>query len=84
MKSLGNLSKYTKQSFSTVAQPDLVDNVTTSNRPQTVYEPSVQAGGRAVRVPDLPNVPFGMTSFDCPYCFSKLDMHLMKQRQFWN
>lgn len=76
-------SKTTKQSFSTVAQSALADHETFSGRARTVYEPSVQGHNRVLRVPDHPKVPFGVTTFECPYCRSKLNVQAMKQRQLW-
>ncbi len=80
---LGQPSRTTKQSFSTVAQSALADHETFSGRARTVYEPSVQGHDRVLRVPDHPRVPFGTASFECPYCHSKLEVQAMRQRQLW-
>lgn len=84
-KSLGVPSKATKQSFSIVAQSILAvnDTKTSAGRPRTVYKPSMQGSSRSLRIPDPPNVPFGRTTFDCPYCFMKLDVQAMHKRQLW-
>ena len=70
-------------SFSTVAQSAVNDNETFSGRPRTIYAPSFQGRGRRLRIPDLPTVPFGRTSFECPYCYAQLDVQTMRQRELW-
>lgn len=82
-QSLGVPSRTTKQSFSTVAQSVINDNETFSGRPRTLYEPSLQGASRYLRVPDIPAVPFGQTSFECPYCRAQLDVHTMQKRELW-
>ena len=82
-QSLGVLSKTTKQSFSTVACSVLNDNETFSGRPRTVYEPSIQSKHRSLRVPDLPKVVPGVTSFRCPFCLISLEVKTMSQRHLW-
>ena len=86
-ESKGPTSRVTKQSFSTVALSALNENETSSNRPKTVYEPSMQGSGRSLRVPDPPRVPFGRHSsnysFQCPYCLQTLNAQTMRQRQAW-
>ena len=82
-QSLGIPSRATKQSFSTVARSIINDNETFSGRPKTLYEPSLQGAGGYLRVPDIPAVPFGRTSFECPYCRTHLDVKTMRKRQLW-
>ena len=82
-QSLGIPSRATKQSFSTVAQSVINDHETFSGRPKTLYEPSLQGAGGYLRVPDRPAVPFGRTSFECPYCRTQLDVQTMRKRQLW-
>ena len=82
-KSLGIPSSTIKQSFSTVAQSAINDNETFSGRPRTLYEPSLQGAGRYLRIPDIPVVPFGQPSFECPYCHAQLNVHTMQKRQLW-
>ena len=81
--SLGLPSALTMESLTTVAQSELDDNATLSSRPRTIYEPSTVGGRRSLRVPEIPKVPFGSTSFDCPYCFARLDVQSMRKRQLW-
>jgi hypothetical protein len=76
-------SKNTKYSFSTVAKSELNDNETFSGRPKTVYEPSENSRGRPLRVPGVPCPPPESLTFDCPFCYSKLDVKTMQQRQLW-
>ena len=82
-QSIGMLSKYTKESFSTVAQSALKDNETFSGRPRTIYETSMNGKVHSLRVPDLPKVPFGRKTFDCPFCHVKLEAQMMRQRNLW-
>lgn len=82
-QSLDTPSRTTKQSFSTVAPSVINDNETFSGRPRTLYEPSLQGAGRYLRIPDIPALPFGQTSFECPYCRAQLDVHTMRKRQSW-
>ena len=82
-RSLDVPSKVTKQSFSTVAQSVINDNETFSGRPRTVYEPSLQGAGHRLRIPEIPAVPFGRKSFECPYCRAKLNVQTMRKRHLW-
>jgi hypothetical protein len=76
-------SKDTKQSFSTVAESVLNDNETYTGRPKTIYEPSTNGVSHSLRVPDAPRPSPGNPTFDCPYCFTRLDTKTMQQRQLW-
>ncbi len=59
------------------------DNDNSSEHSRTVYEPSMQSDAHCPRVPDLPEVPDGVLSFNCPFCYSKLDLRQMQNRHLW-
>jgi hypothetical protein len=73
----------TKQSFSTVAASILNDHETVTGRAKTEYALSAHGGGKTLRIPDIPEVPKNTLVFDCPYCFSKLEVNAMKNRRLW-
>jgi hypothetical protein len=77
-------SKITVQSFSTVAQSILKDNVTNSGRPKTIYAPSGHGGTQGPsRVPDVPEASSESPTFACPCCFAELNVNAMSDRQLW-
>ena len=82
-KHTGIASETTKQTFSTVALSAVNDNETFSGRPKTIYPPSSQGASGHLRVPDIPKVLFGRTSFECPYCHTQLEVQTMRERQSW-
>jgi hypothetical protein len=78
-------SKYTTQSFSTVAQSVLKDTATVSGRPKTTYAPSdYSPSATEIRIPDFPKSEQGAITIPCPYCFTELKVEAMsKNRQLW-
>ena len=82
-RSLGIPSGTTNQTFSTVALSGVNDNETFSGRPKTIYQPSLQGASSHLRIPDIPKVAFGQTSFECPYCHTQLEVQTMRKRQLW-
>ena len=82
-QSLGIPSGTSKQTFSTVALSAVNDNETFSGRPRTIYQESLQGASDHLRVPDIPKVLFGQTSFECPYCHTQLEVQTMRKRQLW-
>lgn len=77
-------SKITVQTFSTVAQSILQDNVTSSGRPKTIYAPSGHGGFQLPsRVPDVPKASSESPTFACSYCFTELNVNAMSDRQLW-
>jgi hypothetical protein len=76
-------SNKTQESFSTIAASALAEEATIFSRTKTVYTPSTKGGSTTLRVPDLPKFSNGALTFDCPYCFAKLDPITMQKRAAW-
>lgn len=82
-QSLGVTSQTTKQSFSTVALSMLNDAEASCNHSRTVYESSIQGATRSLRVPDVPKASGVTSTFNCPFCFARLDVQTMQKRHLW-
>jgi hypothetical protein len=76
-------SNKTQESFSTIAASALAEDATIFGRTKTLYAPSTKGGSTILRVPDLPKFSKEALTFDCPYCFAKLDPITMQKRTAW-
>ncbi|KAL8993305.1 MAG: hypothetical protein Q9169_006441 [Polycauliona sp. 2 TL-2023] len=82
--SLGTPSKASHQSLTTVARSVLRDDASLSGERNTVYATSQSVGGSTgLRIPDVPTVADGQTTFKCPYCHAELETVNMKERGLW-
>jgi hypothetical protein len=76
-------SNKTQETFSTIAASALAEEATIFGGTKTVYTPSTKGNSTTLRVPDLPKFSQGALTFDCPYCFAKLDPITMQKRTAW-
>lgn len=77
------ISDGTKQGFSVATKSVPGGSETFSESPRTAYKPSPQERGWYSRLPDVPRPQPGRLTFDCPLCFSELDVGSMQQRKTW-
>ena len=76
-------SNETQESFSTVAASALAKEATIFSQTKTLYALSTRDGLTTLRVPDLPKFSKEALTFDCLYCFAKLDLITTQKRTAW-
>ncbi|KAI3342035.1 hypothetical protein F4824DRAFT_271959 [Ustulina deusta] len=72
--------------FSTVARSAIFPDQLNLNRngiPQTLYAPTLVGKHATLRVPDRPTLDGSASSFECPYCHTKLIVEEMDVRENW-
>lgn len=73
----------THQSMSTVAASALDEDDLNVDVVHTVYASSSKGWATVLKVPEVPKPTGNDKTFDCPYCFAKLNTQMMQQRVRW-